>query len=231
MPETLREFHDRVDGFTADSLPHDGPLVTRDSLQAKVAPDGTLRPFFGNTLIYRLTDESKLALARRQTLLHHRCGYALAEPLQPDTFHITLHDLVNGPDEGSIERDLVYAELRTRCLLDILANDMPPVIRLRSTHVFSMVNTSVVMGFEPVTEQDCDILMKLYEYFHSVVPLNWGLTPHVTLAYYKPGVYGPETVDALRQVIREAEELPPVEVALSFADLCYATFSDMNHYE
>lgn len=231
MPETLRAFHDRVDGFTADSLPHDGHLVTRDSLRAKVNPDGTLRPFFGNTIIYDLTDKAKLALAQRQTMLYHRCGYALADPLQPDTFHITLHDLVNGPDEEAIGHELVRAELRTQCLMDLLSNDMPPVIHLRSTHVFSMVNTSVVMGFAPVSEQDCEILMKLYEYFHSVVPLNWGLTPHVTLAYFKPGSYGTETVDELQRVIREAEELPPIEVTLSFADLHYATFSDMNHYE
>lgn len=231
MPETLREFHDRVDGFTADSLPHDGQFITRESLTAKVNPDGTLRPYHGNTLIYDLDDKAKLALSQRQTLLHHRCAPMLAEPLMPDTFHITLHDLVSGPDPSAIEDDLVRAEIRTQILLYALHNDLPPVIHLRSTHVFSMVNTSVVTGFAPVSEEDCEILMKLYEYFHSVVPLNWGLTPHATLAYYKPGTYGQEAIDALQSVIREAEQLPPIEAALSFADLRYATFTDMNHYE
>lgn len=230
MPETLTAFHARVDGFTADSLPHEGGLVTRDSLTAKVGWDGGLRPFFGNTMIYELDDASKLALCQRQVLLHHRAGWCLAEPLAPETFHITLHDLLNSPEESAIAAEVAHAEARALALLDEVRREGIPPIRMVSTHVFSMVTTSLVMGFAPETEADCAALMGLYERFHAVVPISWGLTPHVTLAYYKPGQYGPETVDALKSAICNAEALPPIHLTLQPDMLFHRRFSDMNHY-
>jgi len=230
MPETLAAFHERVDGFTADSLPHEGGLTTRDWLTAKVGWDGGLRPFFGNTMIYELDDASKLALCQRQTLLHHHAGWCLAEPLAPETFHITLHDLVNGPDEAAIADAAARAQAQALTLLDALRREGIPPIRMVSTHVFSMVNTSVVAGFAPETESDCAALMGLYERFHAVVPLGYGLTPHATLAYYKPGSYGREAVDALNHVIRLAETLPPIRLTLTPEQLVFRCFSDMNHY-
>lgn len=230
MPENLAAFHARVDSFTADSLPHDGRLVTRDSLTAKVAPDGGLRPFFGNTIIFELDDTAKIALSQRQVLLHHHCAPCLAQPLSPETFHLTLHDLINSPDQAAIEDAVKQTELHALLALSLLRRKPSPPIRLRSTHVFSMVNTSVVLGFAPATEMDCLQLMSLYETFHTVVPLNYGLTPHVTLGYYKPGEYGWETVSALNHVIREAEKLPPIELTLCLDQLHYRRFSDMNHY-
>ncbi|MBQ7850778.1 MAG: hypothetical protein IJ343_13720 [Clostridia bacterium] len=230
MPETLTAFHARVDGFTADSLPHEGGLVTRDSLTAKVGWDGGLRPFFGNTMIYELDDASKLALCQRQVLLHHRAGWCLAEPLAPETFHITLHDLINSPEEAAIAADVTRTEAQALTLLEELRREGIPPIRMVSTHVFSMVNTSLVMGFAPETEADCIALMGLYERLHAVVPIAWGLTPHATLAYYKPGAYGPETMDALNAAIHEAKRLPPIRLLLEPDRLFHRRFSDMNHY-
>ena len=230
MPESLSAFHARVDGFTADSLPHEGGLVTRESLTAKVGHDGGLRPFYGNTVIYGLDNGAKLALARRQVLLHHHAGWCLAAPLAPDAFHITLHDLTSSADRVAAEDAVARTEPQAVALLDALRREGIPPIRMVSTHVFSMVATSVVMGFAPETEADCAALMGLYERFHTVVPLDWGLTPHVTLAYYRPGSYGREAVDALNHVIRLSEGLPPICMTLSPERLVYSRFSDMNHY-
>ena len=44
MPETLFEFHQRVDGFMHDSLPREGGFVTREPLREKAAPDGRMLP-------------------------------------------------------------------------------------------------------------------------------------------------------------------------------------------
>ena len=52
--ENLQAFHARVDGFQRDSLPHEGLFITKPLLVEKVAPDGRLRPFFGNTMIFDL---------------------------------------------------------------------------------------------------------------------------------------------------------------------------------
>ena len=90
MLETLAAFHARVDGFQHDSLPHEGPLTTKPLLVEKVAPDGGLRPFFGNTMIFDLPQSVQLTIARMQLMLHHRCGWMLAEPLTPDTLQLLL---------------------------------------------------------------------------------------------------------------------------------------------
>ena len=89
MPETLTAFHARVDGFTHESLPRTGCLVTRESLRDKVSPEGALRPFHGNTVIWELAEDAKRALSRHQALLYRRAGSCLAEPLDPAAFHIT----------------------------------------------------------------------------------------------------------------------------------------------
>lgn len=230
MAESLAAFHARVDGFSVDSLPHAEGLTTRGSLTVKVGPDGSLRPFFGNTVLWELDGEAKLALCQRQTLVHHRAGGCLAQPLAPQTFHVTLHDLVSGPDPAAIAADMARAEQQTLALLDALRREGIPPIRMVSTHVFSMVATSVVMGFAPETEGDCAALMALYERFHEVLPLSWLLTPHVTLAYYRPGQYGQDAVDALSQAFAESAALPPIRITLQPGALVLRRFSDMNHY-
>lgn len=230
MPETLRQFHDRVDGFTHDSLPHFGGFETRDSLRDKVAPDGTLTPFFGSTVIWELDDAAKRALAERQAMLYARCGFCLAQPLSPDTFHITLHDLVSSPDAAAIEAAAASTAAHAERLLTSLRPEGIPALHLHATAMFSMVSTSVVMGFAPDSEADCAALMRLYERFHAVQPLGWGLTPHATLAYYRPGEYDERAVNALRDVFRENAALPPLEITLQPELLRVSCFTDMNHY-
>ena len=115
-------------------------------------------------------------------------------------------------------------------LLQEMRREGLPAVRMRATRVFSMVDTSLVMGFAPETEADCAALMGLYERFHAVVPLAWGLTPHVTLAYYRPGVYGPDAADALRSALHETQQLPPLRLTLTPERLVYRRFSDMNRY-
>lgn len=230
MPESLAAFHARVDGFTADSLPHEGGMITRESLTDKVDRDGRFRPFSGNTVIWELDDAAKLALSQRQVLLHHHAGWLLAEPLSPETFHITLHDLTNDADEAAAAGKVARTEPEALALMDALRKEGIPPIRMVGTRVFSMVATSVVMGFAPRTEADCAALMGLYERFHAIVPLDWGLTPHVTLAYYKPGSHDRAAVDALAHVIRTAEQMPPISLTFAPEKLVYRRFSDMNHY-
>ena len=107
--------------------------------------------------------------------------------------------------------------------------NLPP-LHMKTTWLFNMVNTSIVMGFAPESEADCNLLMGLYEDFQSVCPLNWGLTPHVTLAYYKPGYYGQEWVEEMNRVFREAEDMGQIHIQLSAEDLFYRTFQNMNTY-
>ena len=230
MPETLRQFRARVDGFTHDSLPHQGGFMTRESLRDKVSPEGTLTPFFGSTVIWELDDASRQALAEHQALLYDRCAACLAEPLRPDTFHVTLHDLVSDPDALAIETDAARTAAQAEAILASQRAAGFPAVHLRSTAMFSMVATSMVMGFAPQTEADCAVLMGLYEAFHAVQPLAWQLTPHVTLAYYRPGEISAQAGSALRSAIAASAALPPVSVVLQPEQLRVSRFRDMNHY-
>jgi len=228
--ENLHEFHARVDGFQRDSLPHEGPLTTKPLLVEKVAADGGLRPFFGNTMIFDLPRDVQLTIARMQLILHHHCGWMLAQPLAPDTLHMTLHDLLNGVDAAALAEPVRQTGEQARAILTRQrAADMPPV-RLTSTLAFNMTNGSVALGFAPDTEADCAAIMGMHARYQDVVALNYPLTPHVTLAYYKPGSYGPEAVAALADALREINTLPKVRITVDADCLHYYTFADMNTY-
>ena len=228
--ESLREFHARVDGFQRDSLPHDGPLTTKPLLVEKVAPDSTLLPFFGNTMIFDLPVETQLEIARMQLLLHHRCGWMLAQPLAPATLHMTLHDLLNGVDAAALAEPVRRTGEAAKAILHRQRAAQQPPIRLTSTLAFNMTNGSVALGFAPDAEADCAALMSMHRDYQSVVALDYPLTPHVTLAYYKPGTYGPEDVTRLTEALREINELPKIRITVDAACLHYYTFTDMNTY-
>ena len=228
--ENLHEFHARVDGFQRDSLPHEGPLTTKPLLVEKVAADGGLRPFFGNTMIFDLPRDVQLTIARMQLILHHRCAGMLAHPLTPDTLHMTLHDLLNGIDSAALAEPVRRTGEQAKCILaQQRAAGLPPV-RLTSTLAFNMTNGSVALGFAPDTEDDCARIMTMHADYQSVVALNYPLTPHVTLAYYKPGSYTPADVAALADALAEINALEKVRIAVDADCLHYYRFEDMNTY-
>ncbi|MBQ3156914.1 MAG: hypothetical protein IJB81_08325 [Clostridia bacterium] len=230
MPETLAAFHARVDGFTRSSLPQEGGLVTKPLLTEKIGPDGRMLPFFGNTMIYDLPQAAKLAIARRQLLLHHRCAGMLAEPITPATLHLTLHDLLNGTDAAALAAPVRKTGEQARALLAQLRAEHLPPVHLTSTAAFNMVNGSVALGFTPDTETDCAAIMNLHARFQEIVALSYPLTPHVTLAYYRPGCHDNAAVAALRGALEAINALPPVQLTLDLQSLFYCTFTDMNTY-
>lgn len=228
--ENLNAFHARVDGFQRDSLPHGGALTTKPLLVEKVGPDGCFRPFFGNTMIYDLPRDVQLAIARMQVLLHHRCGPMLAEPLAPATLHMTLHDLLNGVDAAALEEPVRRTGMQAKALLAQLQEGGVPPIRMTSTRAFNMTCGSVALGFAPDTEADCAAIMGLHARFQRVVALNYPLTPHVTLAYFRPGVYAPDAVAALADALAEINALTEISLTLTGDALHYYRFADMNTY-
>lgn len=223
--ETLHEFHARIDSFQQHSL--QDTLITKALLTEKVASDGSLRPFFGNTMIFDLPADVQLQIARLQLLLHHRCGFMLAEPLAPSTLHMTLHDLLNGVDEAALSEPVRQTGIQAKEILAELRKAHFPPIRLTSTLAFNMACGSVALGFAPDTEADCAAIMRMHARFQDVVALNYPLTPHVTLAYYKPGTYDTAALEDALQVINTLEK---VHITVDAACLHYYRFIDMNTY-
>lgn len=161
--ENLAAFHRRVDGFQHNSLPQDGHLATKPLLVEKIAPDGTMRPFFGNTMIFDLPEDIQLTMARMQLLLHHRCSM-LAQPITPATLHMTLHDLLNGVDAEALAEPVHRTGEQARAILAELRGQQQTIC-LTSTLAFNMANGSVCLGFAPDTEDDCAALMGMHARF------------------------------------------------------------------
>lgn len=224
--ETLTEYRRRT-GFMWDSLPRSGGIATNPNLRKKADGDGSLLPFYGDTVIFDLPQEMKRWLSGVQATLHEALGSMLAEPLPQESLHITLHDLQSSPDGWP--SGMPGNRKRCETLLSAARKELSPEVTVRSACVFSMVNTSIVMGFEPATEEDQQVMMQLYHTFQAVCPLSYPLTLHATLAYYRPGVYGEEALQALRHTLdglaRERREW-----RLLMSDLHYATFDSMARY-
>ncbi len=208
------------------SLPQYAPFATNPNLIKKVAPDGQMRPYQGNTTVFLLTDETKTSLEGLRDELYTAAADMLSEKLQTDTFHMTLHDLINGfGTEENFDARMKDAERKAREILSRFKDGAP--LRMHTTRMFNMVNTSIVLGLAPADEETYRRLDEMYQALETVVPLGYALTPHITMAYYKPGVYFQEDIEKLRPALREVD----LWVTLRMEDLVLQTFSDMNHYQ
>lgn len=201
-------------------------FVTNPGLEKKVTHEGELKPFIGNTVVFRLRPEVQTALEELQQELYKTSAHLLAEPLAASTFHVTLHDLANGPDSAETRQWMAAVEPEAKRLVGQLKETYTQPMLFRATWLFNMVNTSVVLGLAPMfgCEQQLD---EMYEAFHELVPLNYALTPHITMAYLKPGSYTEQELAPLR------EQLQPVKLTFSvrMQDLEFQTFSSMNSYQ
>lgn len=213
-----------LEHYIDDSVPR-GVFTTNSSLSNKVDPDGSFRPFFGSTVVFSLDGRTKFALAGLQRGLYCEVGHMLAQPLNADTFHMTLHDLVNG---SAYSDDLVQNMVRVKAqvlpLLQIWQNKPP--LQMRATRTFNLVHTSVVLGLEPSDADSWRQLDRMYQELEAVVPLGYGLTPHITLAYYKPGYYSEADAARLRTALGPSD----LELLLPMQAMTYQSFWDMNHY-
>lgn len=207
-----------------DCREHSVPAIlnTAPGLAAKVGRDGALLPFPGNTVVFLLEEGEKAQLQKLQEELYRHCGHLLAQPLHPETFHMTLHDLANGDCLGQKAQMAAGA-----CeILDAVRWKPKAIIPMKAACTFNMVNTSVVLLLEPATEQAWQQLDELYLQFQQVRHLPYALTPHITLAYFLPGCYNAEETDVLRSALGQVT----LEISLSTASLVLQNFETMNDY-
>ena len=226
--ETLQEFQQRTCGFTSSSLPS-GSMETNPGLSKKVDREGKFLEYQGNTVVFNLPWKVKEKILALQGELYRLCGEVLAERIEAATFHITLHDLVSGPPSAGLEQEIKRTEHAAVRAVNELSGDKGG-IRMRSTFLFNMVNTSMVLGFEPGDQESCLKLMGYYEIFQRIVPLDYPLTPHVTVAYFRPGRISEGQVCSLKKAVDFAKFQETLETKLTGEMLEYQVFSDMNHY-
>ena len=220
--QTLQELTQRVKKYSKNSIYGDDWFCTNTNLGKKVDEAGNFRDFAGDTTVFLLQHEVKEQLGNIQDELYEKCESVLSQRLGKDTFHMTLHDLNAGTDKRNQEEAcrLIY-ELR---------NSGIKSIKMRSTYLFNMVSTSVVLGFLPVDEENCRNLMGFYDRFQEIVPLSYSLSPHITMAYYKPKNFPMREMKGLRDVIAKVNQSEKIEMELELDKLVYQQFTNMNCY-
>lgn len=215
-----------LDDYICRSMPQWGTFETNPNLRKKVAPEGKLLPYVGNTVVFLLEDDTKTRLRQLQESLYQAAPDMLAEPLQMSTLHMTLHDLANGcPDQWGLHEYMRQTEKQAAEMICQWKDREP--LRMKATWLFNMVNTSVVLGLAPADGDSWRRLDAMYTELESVVSLGYALTPHITMAYFRPGTYNQEQVHRLSSALRQVE----LDVSLSMENLVLQNFADMNHYD
>ena len=212
-------------GYIENSLPEKEYFNTNPNLTQKVGPARNLCPYYGNTVVFDLQEDTKKELRKLQEELYAAAGWMLAKQLQPETFHMTLHSLHDGQElDEKLRRQMCKAEAEAKALLNQWQDR--PGLNMRATWLFNMVRTSIVLGLEPADAESRAALEEMYTALEGVVPLNRKLTPHITMAYFYPGTYFPYEVDCLRKALHQVR----LQVKLEMKDLVLQNFTDMNHY-
>lgn len=198
---------------------------THPNLEQKVAKNASFLPFYGNTTVFVLDKQTEEALQLLQEKLYRSAGWMLSERLEPSTFHMTLHDLVNGPEmTGDLRCRMEEAEIRAKAILRRW-QEHPP-LKMKATWLFNMMNTSIVLGLKPADESSWEQLDAMYLSLEEAVPLNRPLTPHITMAYFRPGCYTAYDLSRLRQALQPVE----LEMELPIKNLVFQNFYHMNGY-
>ena len=92
-----------------------------------------------------------------------------------------------------------------------------------------MVNTSLVLGLYPVSEEEYIKLIELYFMFDDVKKLDYPLTPHITLAYYNVEGFDAKSARRLENIVRELNA-NDMEIEMDVSELYYQKFLSMNEY-
>jgi 2'-5' RNA ligase len=151
-----------------------------------------------------------------------------AERLRTDTLHMTLHDLSNSPllevITAEMERNL--EEVKNR-----LSGFTKRIIRMKTSFIFNMVNTSLVIGLVPADEGEFDKMMELHGIVDEVKRAEYPLTPHITLGYYNIHGFDETSAKRLEAVVGRLNRREAMEIVLNTDKLFYQRFSSMNSYD
>ncbi len=188
---------------------------TSPGLDRKVDPkSGKLKPFPGTTVVFRPEKFcSNVVRIMREALQSMLRGTGiLASPLPLSTIHMTLHDMVSQDTCPFSPEDIRFSHTVTESLRDaweiteeVRRDFRGQSIAFTADRIVPMVSTSLVLLLRPVNDEDEALIREIHHRFDRVQPLPYPLTPHITLAYFRPGMVNGEK---LRNVL-EAAQIPP----------------------
>lgn len=227
--ETFQDFTQRINSLTPHltfSSPTD--FVPSDNINQKVKADNLFKPYFGDTIVFNLCEDEKSAIKRIANPIYDGFSDYFAEKVKDETYHVTLHGLCSDNDLSKIAEKIFYNELNIKDLLKG-CECSHRLIDMKSTAVFNMVNTSIVLGFIPKNEIEYAKLMNLKQLFNKIYPSSCPFTPHVTLAYFNKTRMNSEKKAALYELIKKLSSTQ-INLSLNMNNLFYQKFINMNHY-
>ncbi len=218
----------RIPDWYYASMPGEGErFATSRGLEAKVDEQGSFRTFCGETTIFHLPDYVRGHLIDVQSRLYDAAGEMLCtERLSRESMHMTLHSFWDMA-ENTDYMDAPYGHREVFRTLDEVRRDYPDEIMMRTVCPLNMVNTSVVMGLAAATEADGKLLAEIYSRVSAHYPRPYGLTPHVTLAYYMPGCY----LEKLWKRLKREFALEDICFPIKTSELFFENFTDMSRYK
>ncbi len=214
-----------------------GSFHTADSLKAKINPDGSYAPFPGSTVVFRPGKHCLQIIPLMQKTLYHKLEGTgmLADVLPASTIHMTLHDLVSpeihiSQSEEAYESEIADSIKKAAGIAEAIRKEYNGRgITMVSDRIVNMVSKSLVLMLKPQTEQDYELLLEIYRRFDVVQRLPYPLTPHITLAYFKPGMLdGDRLGEAVGFVQIDPDNAPVFEFCPE--NLTVQSFLDMQTY-
>lgn len=227
--ETYHEFSDRINAFEKRELClGDKDFTVSQSVAHKVNDDNTFKSFYGDTVVFELSDADKTLLTAYVDNLYQCAPQCFCERLVPNTFHVTLHDLSNSAVLRDVAEEVFCNELKIIKIKKELQKLKRTKIKFKSTYIFNMVNTSLVLGLSPATQSDYRAIMQLYSVIDGVKKLSYPFTPHITLAYYNINGFDAMSAKALEKAVNYIND--KIDIQFTVCDLYYQKFTSMNDY-
>ncbi len=232
----LSEYEDRT---SWKYEPIHGAFHTHEGLTNKVDRDGSYVYFLGTTVVFRPDKRCLQTIQLMQRVLYQQLQETgmLMPALPTSTIHMTLHDLVSPeqcvPDaahpsayECKMAESLNSA---VKIVEEIRRDYAGRKITMVADRIVNMVSKSLVLLLKPRTEQDYELLLDMYGRFDEIVSLPYPLTPHITLAYFRPGLLDG---DKLGEAVNFAQIAPDQALTFEFypEGLTAQVFRDMQSY-
>lgn len=228
--ESFQSFLERINSFETPEL----QLANKDftpskSLLEKVDENNCFKKFYGDTTVFDLDSKTKSKISQIIDKLYMLAPECFAEKLNPDTIHMTLHDLSNSSNLASgVINDVSQNKEKIINMLNTIKLPSQS-IQMKTNYIINMVNTSLVLALSPCDEESYNRLMYLYQLFNNVRTLPYPLTPHITLAYYNHNGFNINSVDKLKKLVGILNTIK-FNISISPNQLKYQSFTDMNHY-
>lgn len=225
--ETYQEFLNRIYSFEKREVFYGRDYFRGNPFIAhKVDEENRFKLFFGDTIVFDLDAETKEKVTAILDQLYTCVPECFCEKLIPSTLHMTLHDLSSCSILKYVAEDTFINEWK---VAEIFKKIQPQKIAMKTTYIFNMVGTSLVLGLCPASEEDYEKLMKLYELFQPVQHLSYPLTPHITLAYYNVHGFPVESAERLEALVYDLNA-HSMDIVLDTEQLVYQKFFSMNKY-